>query len=244
MTRGAAVAVFVKTPGLSPIKTRLAASAGAVVAREFYRRALTITESVVARAVLADADLTPYWAVAERDGLRDDRWQSFPTVWQGEGSLGPRLGRVYAELGAAHGTVLLIGADSPLLTPGHLRNALQTVAAGDRRFVLGRALDGGFYLFGGNAGVPAEVWNGVEYSLAHTADQLVGGLRPLGGMVEIPPLPDVDTLDDLRGLPAHSSPASPLLPSQRSLLEWVAGLGRSGRPTDSAPGASPRDGGC
>jgi glycosyltransferase A (GT-A) superfamily protein (DUF2064 family) len=45
------LAVFVKTPGLSPIKTRLAASVGEQKALEFYRRSLRVTEAVVHAAV-------------------------------------------------------------------------------------------------------------------------------------------------------------------------------------------------
>lgn len=223
MTR-CAVAIFVKTPGLSPIKTRLAATAGPEVAREFYRRAVDIVESVAAKAAVECDDLTPYWAVAEREAVADPRWQSFATVWQGEGGLGSRLARVYAELREVHEVVLLIGADSPLLTVRDLRDARDAITQKGKPFVLGRALDGGFYLFGGRVPVPTEAWKAVVYSAADTANQLLRQLRPLGAVAPLDVMPDVDAGADLGALLLAGVPEERLLPSQLALLAWIRTL--------------------
>lgn len=219
-----AIAVFVKTPGLSAIKTRLAAGAGTDTAREFYRRSLAITEAVVASAAIDLPGVRPYWAVAERDALAAPAWQSFATLWQGEGDLGERLHRVYDQLQRAHGSVLLIGADCPLLGVTHLRNARETLCASACDFVVGRAEDGGFYLFGGRTAIPEGVWRAVGYSAEDTADQLLRQLGPLGQTTEIATLPDVDTMADLVRLAARSSSSGTMLPSQVALLDWVRRL--------------------
>ena len=63
-----AIAVFVKTPGLSPVKTRLAATIGTAAAEQFYTHC---TEAI--RETLETAsktmDIVPFWAVGEEAGL-------------------------------------------------------------------------------------------------------------------------------------------------------------------------------
>ena len=60
-----AIAIFVKTPGISPIKTRLAASIGQQKAEDFYRLSL---KSLV--STLKEIDITPYWAVGGKTWFR------------------------------------------------------------------------------------------------------------------------------------------------------------------------------
>lgn len=116
-----AVAIFVKTSGLSPVKTRLAVGGmGAEAATEFHRLAAA---SVAGVARACRDDVAPYWAVAEREALAAPAWRGFPAIWQGEGGLGARLDRIYATLLQRHGRVLLIGADAPQITPDLLREA-------------------------------------------------------------------------------------------------------------------------
>jgi uncharacterized protein len=221
MIRRCAVAVFVKTPGLSPIKTRLVATAGHRVAGEFYRRAIAITEEVVTAAGRLLPGLSPNWAVAEAAGTGAEQWRGLPVVGQGDGGLGERMARVYDGLLATHGAVILIGADCPLLTANDLVGAARRVTASDAPFLIGRAADGGFYLFGGAGPVPRSVWTGVEYSRDTTATQLAHGLRPLGTVEELRPLPDVDVADDLGRLARWPVAPATLLPSQRDLLDWA-----------------------
>ena len=56
-----AAAIFVKTPGLSPLKTRLATGIGAAAATDWYRLAARATAAAVAQL----PNLVAYWAVAE-----------------------------------------------------------------------------------------------------------------------------------------------------------------------------------
>ncbi len=229
-----AVAAFVRTPGHSPGKTRLASGLGTEQAAEFYRLALAITDALLAQ--VARQGLTPYWAVTEALGLEDPRWQSLPRVWQGEGNLGERQDRVYRHLLEEHSAVLLIGADCPLLAPGELLLASQH-AVGGQPFVLGPATDGGYYLFGGRLAVPSPVWTGVEYSTPGTTGQLLAALRPFGAVELLPELPDVDTAEDLLLIPRHPRAQRELLPEQRALMGWIERLGvegQEGRGVDSS----------
>ena len=227
-----AVAAFVRTPGHSAAKTRLAAGIGAERAAEFYRLALAVTEAVLERA--GALGLVPYWVVAEAEGVDDPRWQALPRLWQGEGGLGERQDRVYRHLLESHSAALLIGADCPLLAPGDLLQAGRRLSSGVP-FVLGPATDGGYYLFGGRIPVPGAVWNGVEYSRPETASQFLAALRLLGDVDLLPELPDVDTRADLGVILRHGRAGGELLPVQRTLIGWVEQLaGRDGVGVDAS----------
>lgn len=213
-----AVAIFVKTPGLSPVKTRLAAGIGIARATEFHRRAASAV-SAVARA--AGSGVQPRWAVAEREALAHPAWRALPTLWQGDGDLGTRLDRVYAELLERHGSVLLIGADAPQLTPALLRDAARTVLHGGPPYAIGPATDGGFWLFGGRAAVPPEVWHAVAYSRSDTGARLAEALGPFGLISRVPALADTDEVADLPKLMSALGCLRDPLPEQVALGDWL-----------------------
>ncbi len=215
-----ALAVFVKTLGLSPIKTRLAETLGRERAAEFYRLSVAAVEATVAAAV-DSIGVAAYWAVAEDAGLAELRWQRFPRICQGPGELGERLGRVFGELQQQHDAVIAIGADSPQITPALIGRASEVLLTprGSGTFfpapvsdvqclrgkkvsapfahVLGRCHDGGFYLVGTSRGLPAETWRGVPYSTPAAAETLAEKLAAVGPIVELPQLVDVDRVEDL-----------------------------------------------
>lgn len=220
-----ALAIFVKTPELSPVKTRLAASIGAENARQFYELALTATSAMAGALQTSIPYLQIYWAVAETEGLRGKRWKSFPSIAQGSGDLGDRLNSVYQELLKTHHFVCFIGADSPHLSVENLRvGILQTAQHVGKKFVIGETFDGGFYFFGGGAKIPSSAWLGVEYSTDQTANQLAAGLLEFGEIERLEKNFDVDTVDDLRRYTKISSQADILLPEQRDLIHWAEGM--------------------
>lgn len=217
----AALAIFVKTPGLSPVKTRLAAGIGAQAARRFHQLAAAATAEV---ARDCEPWLTPYWAIAEAGPTAAAAWPGFASLHQGEGGLGERLHTVYADLQARHGRALLIGADAPQLTTALLQHALGLLDDPRTPFVIGDASDGGFWLFGGRAEIPRQVWTGVRYSQAQTASELRQRLAPHGAIGLAGCLADVDKGEDLpvlrRALEALATPQ----PAQRRLLDWLENL--------------------
>lgn len=212
------LAIFVKTPGLSPLKTRLAASIGSECAERFHQLAAAATAEVVAAL---QPRITAYWAVAEVKGVDHPCWQQFPTIWQGNADLGARLDHVCAQLQARHGAVVLIGADAPQITSELLNAALRALEVDAAEFALGRANDGGFWLFGTRVPVPAAVWHSVCYSQPHTADDLLAGLAPYGAVATLPTLTDVDVADDLPLLAAALASIPDLSPTQCTLRDWL-----------------------
>ena len=206
-----ALAIFVKTPGLSPVKTRLAASLGTQAATRFHELAAAATAAVGRHCQPA---LTPYWALAETDPAAAAAWPDFAPLGQGEGFLGARLDRVYGHLQARHGRVLLIGADTPQLTPALLRQALSALDNPATPFVIGDASDGGFWLFGGRAPVDRSVWLHVRYSQGDTASRLREALSATGDCAPLPALSDVDRATDLPLLLQALDTLAELLPAR------------------------------
>lgn len=212
------LAIFVKTPGHSPVKSRLAAACGERGATDWYVRAAAAVASV-ARAAQAEHGLTAYWAVAEHDALA--AWPGFPTLAQGDGGLGARMGRVQASLVERHGFGLLLGADAPQLTVEALADASEWLSNSGPRLLLGPASDGGFWLFGSNVAPPLSSWNEVRYSAATTARDLRQSMRDIGDWRTLMTLTDLDTADDWdavqHALQALSAPTS----EQLQLARWM-----------------------
>lgn len=214
-----ALAIFVKTPSCSPVKTRLARAIGNTAATEFYRLAAA---AVAAVGHASGPAIVPYWAVAEADTRAHAAWPEFPTLWQGEGDLGARMHRVYDELLGRHAQVLLVGADAPQLTVALLTQATHALREPAAAFVLGQARDGGFWLFGGKVPVPLDVWQSVAYSQDDTCAALRRALPTTGATIDLPRLTDADTADDLPSVLHALNELPQPLPPQRELARWLA----------------------
>ena len=214
----AALAIFVKTPGLSPVKTRLAAGIGAAAALRFHQLAAAATAEVAGACA---PWLTPYWAIAEAGAAALAAWPGFEPLHQGQGDLGERLHTVYARLQARHGCVLLIGADAPQLTVALLQHARTVLYDAETPFVIGHASDGGFWLFGGRVALPRGVWTRVRYSQPQAAAELRQQLLPHGAVGSIAELTDVDTVEDLPALRRAMEALNAPQPAQQRLLDWL-----------------------
>lgn len=216
---GTGIAVFAKTPGLSPVKTRLAAEIGERAALEFYERSLAVTEALCRRVTdLAGGEVRCYWAVGEAEGVDHPRWGAFPAFHTGEGGLGTRLANVHGRLLARHGRAMLLGSDCPQLEPARILGALEVRG---RPFVAGPSRDGGFYLFLSGAGVPREDWEAVRYSCAGTLGDLLARLGS-GRVALLPEEEDIDDLESLRRAAARLGGGT--LEGQAQLAEWAGGL--------------------
>lgn len=220
------VAVFVKTPGLSPVKTRLAAGIGAERAGAFYQLACVAVREVLEAAAKEMPPLQGHWAVAEAGG--EPAWLGLPTVSQGEGGLGARLAFVYEAMRAKDrfGAAVLLGADAPQLTPATF--ALTRAALEDGAdFVIGPAADGGFYLFAGRRPLDAELWESVPYSQPNTTAELKKRLDPLGRVAVLGKLTDVDEAKDLGPVTKELADVAYPTPAQLELMAWLGRARRS-----------------
>ncbi len=214
------VAIFVKTPGKSPIKTRLAKTVGKEVAEEFYLHSTDVLYEVCQAACgkfQGKADV--YWSIAEKES--DTYWKTLPCIYQGEGDLGDRMHQVYQFLCKKYSHTFLLGSDSPQIMPEVLIKAIAALKDGND-FVIGPALDGGFYLLGGSKAIPLNVWKNTPYSDPNTMDIFVNNLNPYGKIFFTGPTFDVDTEKDMHLLQQTLQRNKKKgLSSQNKLLEWL-----------------------
>lgn len=228
MSETCALVIFVKTPGESPVKTRLAREIGSALAAKFYELSLRATTARALALKKSNPSLVVYWAVAEANCLESRIWSTFPTVSQGDGNLGQRLAHVFEQVLKTHPAVCFMGADSPHI-PTHVisENISRTMKHRSDCFQLGKTLDGGFYFFGGGLSLPREVWTSVEYSTEKTAGDLLGRLNSVGTTEALPTNFDIDTKNDLLRLARIDISAEGLLPEQNEIIAWCRSVADS-----------------
>jgi len=180
-------------PGLS--KTRLtpplSPEEGASLAEAALADTLATAAEVPARRHILVLDGSPGpWA--------PDGFEVFP---QAEGGLDARLA---AAFGTTQGPALLIGMDTPQVTPKLLISSAQALLADGRRAVLGPAEDGGWWAIGLAKPSP-EVFLGVPMSTSETCAAQIARLEALGlEWAELPVLRDVDLIEDARAVAAEN----------------------------------------
>lgn len=217
------VAIFVKTPSLSPVKTRLWPGLGEQRAQALYLASASAVASV-AEAAQRGGSVQAYWAVAEDLAFTANEWPGFPQLPQGKGSLGERMAQVYRLLRQRHRGAVLIGSDTPQLVAAALARAAHWLQSDEPRLVIGRAQDGGFWLFGGNAGLPESAWLAPSYSTADTADEFVDAMHGQGRWLQLETLRDIDTVEDLPQVRSHLAALEVPTDAQRQLLAWLETL--------------------
>jgi hypothetical protein len=139
---------------------------------------------------------------------------------------GPHAVRIAAALAACAGPALLVGMDTPQLTPALLMPLLTSTSttAGPADAWLGRAEDGGWWALGlrepqRNA---RAALRGVPMSTPRTGAAQLARLRALGLVVaELPPLRDVDEPADADAVAAQA-PATRFAAVHRGLLAGAA----------------------
>ncbi len=230
-----AVAIFVKTPGLSPVKTRLAGSMGGEWARAWHERAARVTAEV-ARTALQELGVRIFWAVAEPGGLEDRRWQDLPRIVQAGKDLGERMGTIHARLTREHGWCLLLGADAPQLDGAQLARAAGWLGQQRPAQVLGPARDGGFWTYGANTVPPAGAWRQVVYSRSDTAARFKSAMADCGNWLELDTLTDLDQCEDIDTVIGDFGRLEQPLASQKVLCDWL----NQTRPAVSEPGKRTR----
>lgn len=221
MSQRIGIAIFVKSPGHSSLKTRLAAGIGREAAERFHLLSAQAVAAVARNATSQLPGSATHWAVAERAALDDANWVSLPRIEQGDGDLGLRMGRVAEVLRARFGAALLLGADTPQIQPDDIITA--TCALGTLPHVIGPSKDGGFWLFATRDEVPAAAWTQTPWSREDTAARFCEAL----GDVPIKclhHLRDVDAVDDLTPLLAALDTLPDPLPAQTHLADWLLTL--------------------
>ncbi|MBP9707142.1 MAG: DUF2064 domain-containing protein [Oligoflexales bacterium] len=210
-----------KTPQLSPVKTRLAAEIGTENAHLIYIQMIDCLRELFQDLIEQNGTLynvSTFFAVAEPDGLNSKLWRGHPTILQHQGSLGQRLGAVYSHLLQSYDAVFLIGADCPRLTCSDVLQAIDLLK--EHKFVAGLAMDGGFYLFAGRENLAETIWTSVNYSSANTLKELQVAIGPQL-FTGLPVYSDIDEKKDLAEYLISLRDFKGINASQRALLDLI-----------------------
>jgi len=187
------IVVIAKAPVAGRVKTRLCPPCSPEGAARIAAAALADTLASVGRAA-CDA------RVVALDGAPGPWLPSgFTVVPQVGGGLGERLA---AAVDAVGGPVLVVGMDTPQLTPSLLDLACDHLGASSTDAVLGPATDGGYWSIGFRHR-RRDAFRGVPMSSRDTGARQRARLAELGLRVhELQMLRDVDTIADARAVAA------------------------------------------
>ena len=187
-TLAAQAVVIAKEPVPGRVKTRLTPPFTPAEAALLAEAALADTLAAVAAAPVSRH-------VLALDGARGD-WlpAGFDVIPQRAGGLDERLAAAFAD---THATlplpIVLVGMDTPQLTPHLLADAAGSLVSGEADAVFGPATDGGFWLLGLRK-PDRSLLAGVPMSRPDTGRQQIDRLSSAGLRVAMAPeLTDVDT---------------------------------------------------
>lgn len=186
-----AIAVIAKAPVAGRSKTRLCPPCTPEQAASLAAAALSDTLAAVAATPAGRR-------VVVLDGA-PGRWlgPGFEVIPQRGDGLAERLAAAFADVGEA---ALVVGMDTPQVTPRLLAHALDRLGSGDA--VLGPACDGGYWAIGLRR-ADDRVFAGVPMSDPATCAVQRARLRALGLTPhELPELRDVDDIGDARAVGA------------------------------------------
>lgn len=185
-----ALIIFIRNPELGKVKTRLAGSVGDEKALEIYKALLKHTRETVLELKV---DRLLFYADVVNRG---DEWNNnlFLKMAQVGDELGDRMFHAFLTALETHEKAVLVGSDIPQINAQIIEEAFQQLD--NHPFVIGPALDGGYYLLGMRS--PAhELFDNMEWSTPHVFDQTVERIKRMEkSWHELPVLSDVDYLED------------------------------------------------
>ena len=190
---GPAIVVIAKAPAPGRVKTRLTPPCSPGEAALLAGAALGDTLAAAARARTAAR------RVLVLHGALVPVPRGFDVVPQRGDGLAARLAAAFQDVG---GPAFLVGMDTPQVTPQLLDAGLAALDGADA--VFGAALDGGYWGIGLRRPDPA-AFDGVPMSRPETGMAQRVRLAELGLRTAVlPPLRDVDTIDDARAVAAEA----------------------------------------
>ena len=163
-------------------------------------------------ALLAEAALRDTFAAvlgapaARRVGALDGEpgaWfpPAFDAIAQRGYGLDERIESAFEDVG---GPAILIGSDTPQVSPGLLARAARTLLSSGVDAVVGPAMDGGWWIAGLRRPAP-NAFRGVPMSTATTGAEQYARFRHLGlSVAMLPVLRDVDVIEDAYAVAAEA----------------------------------------
>jgi rSAM/selenodomain-associated transferase 1 len=192
--------VFARLPELGKVKTRLAVDVG-------NARALAVYESMLRTLITSIGESSPameiefLWppSTTANGELIRRAFADHAAAMQTGTTLGDRLSMAFSERFFFHRTqkIIAIGVDDPTLPRALIDHAFALLDSCE--FVVGPAVDGGYYLFGCRAlsfdpSVFVDIAWGTPAVLKTTVDRIAATGRT---MAMLPERMDIDTAEDL-----------------------------------------------
>ncbi len=181
--------IFAKAPLAGRVKTRLARDIGVSQALRFYRHQLAVT----CRTLADDRRWQLILSQAPDHGAPAVRLRADKVIGQGGGGLAERMQRLFDHVG--RGSLIIIGADIPGITPGMIARAFWLLEGHDH--VFGPAFDGGYWLVGQRRRPRVvQMFDNVRWSSPYALEDTLKNLRGQS-IAFVDQLKDVDTGADL-----------------------------------------------
>jgi rSAM/selenodomain-associated transferase 1 len=193
--------VFARLPELGKVKTRLAASIGA-------EKAVAVYEAMLRDLLRAigdsgdDTEIEIAWAPSERangEVLRQ-AFGAHTLVMQTGSNLGDRLSMAFSERFIFHRTqkVIAIGVDEPRLSREIIDHAFGLLDSCE--WVIGPAMDGGYYLVGCRAAVfNPTIFSDMPWGTSSVMALTLERIREWGHTTALLPARyDIDVVEDLK----------------------------------------------
>lgn len=197
MKKGALYILFAREPVAGKVKSRLAHRIGAETAARLYEALLKDaiscmreTKEPFALAYTPESNAGYFSAIAP---------EAMELLPQKGADLGARMKAVFTSFfEKGYEKVIIVGSDIPLITAGLLIRAGEALEK--YQAVLGPCRDGGYYLIGLNRLLP-ELFSGIEWGSESVLKETLRIADSRGwSMHLLPPLFDVDLVEDLRRL--------------------------------------------
>lgn len=191
MNNGNCLIIFLRSPKLGKVKTRIATSIGNEKALAVYNELVTHTFNII-----ADLNCTKYLFFADESISGLNVGFDYQIQFQQGDNIGERMKNSFAYcFDRGYKNVVLIGSDIYEITSEIIVEAFEKLKSSD--CVIGPAEDGGYYLLGLTKNYPV-LFEDIEWSTDRTLIQTIEILEKekLSYHTQIT-LNDVDTLEDI-----------------------------------------------
>lgn len=189
-TNTSALLIFIKNAELGKVKTRLASTLGDEMALKIYLSLLSHTRHI-ATEIKANRFLFYSDFINQEDDWKADDFQKH---LQHDGDLGDRIKSAFELAFQSNSKVVIIGSDCASLNAEIVEEAF--MALNSSPFVIGPAMDGGYYLIGMNKFEPA-IFENIDWSTDKVLRQTIETIKKLNKSCYIlPELSDIDYEED------------------------------------------------
>lgn len=181
-----ALIIFIRNPELGKVKTRIAKSVGDQKAYQVY---LALLEHI--RTVTQEVEGVERYLFYSHFIDTEDQWDEryFHKRIQCSGDIGDKMNDAFNQVLRKHSAAIIVGSDIASLRSNIIENAVAILHEKD--YVLGPALDGGYYLLGMKKPSPF-LFEQMIWSTDHVFEETTKRINKAAGSFEL-----VDTLSDI-----------------------------------------------